>query len=54
LKTITGIGDWRAQYIVMRAMRWADAFPAGNLGLRKAVGVDGPIREAQLLLLAEK
>ena len=54
LKALPGIGDWTAQYIVMRALHWPDAFPAGDLGLRKAVGVDGPLREAQLLRLAEK
>jgi len=54
LKAIGGIGDWTAQYIVMRALRWPDAFPAGDLGLRKALGEVGPIREAQLLRLAEK
>jgi AraC family transcriptional regulator of adaptative response / DNA-3-methyladenine glycosylase II len=54
LKAIRGIGDWTAQYIVMRALRWPDAFPAGDLGLRKALAADGPLREAQLLQLAEK
>jgi len=54
LKEIGGIGDWTAQYIVMRALRWPDAFPAGDLGLRKAVAEDGPLRETQLLQLAEK
>ena len=54
LKAIDGIGDWTAQYIVMRALRWPDAFPAGDLGLRKALAEDGPLREAQLLHLAEK
>jgi AraC family transcriptional regulator of adaptative response / DNA-3-methyladenine glycosylase II len=54
LKAIPGIGDWTAQYIVMRALRWPDAFPAGDLGLRKALGADGPMGEAQLLKLAEK
>jgi AraC family transcriptional regulator of adaptative response / DNA-3-methyladenine glycosylase II len=54
LKAIPGIGDWTAQYIVMRALRWPDAFPAGDLGLRKALAEEGPMREAQLLQLAEK
>jgi AraC family transcriptional regulator of adaptative response / DNA-3-methyladenine glycosylase II len=31
-----GIGPWTAQYIAMRALRWPDAFPAGDLGLMKA------------------
>lgn len=31
-----GIGPWTAEYIAMRALRWPDAFPAGDLGLIKA------------------
>jgi AraC family transcriptional regulator of adaptative response / DNA-3-methyladenine glycosylase II len=38
LKSVPGIGDWTAQYIAMRALRHADAFPAGDLALRKAAG----------------
>jgi AraC family transcriptional regulator of adaptative response / DNA-3-methyladenine glycosylase II len=53
LKTIRGIGEWTAQYIVMRALHWPDAFPAGDLGLRKAVGADRPTGETQLLRVAE-
>ena len=37
LKTVPGIGPWTAEYIAMRALRWPDAFPAGDLGLRKAL-----------------
>jgi AraC family transcriptional regulator of adaptative response / DNA-3-methyladenine glycosylase II len=33
-----GIGEWTADYVLMRALRWPDAFPAGDLGLRKAAG----------------
>jgi len=40
LKALPGIGDWTAQYIAMRALRWPDAFPAGDVALRKALGVD--------------
>lgn len=36
LKTVKGIGEWTAQYIAMRALRFPDAFPAGDLGLQKA------------------
>ncbi len=53
LKSISGIGDWTAQYIAMRALRWPDAFPAGDLALRKAFGKDTPMQEAHLLRLAE-
>ena len=39
LVALPGIGDWTAQYIAMRALRWPDAFPAGDLVVRKALGV---------------
>jgi AraC family transcriptional regulator of adaptative response / DNA-3-methyladenine glycosylase II len=39
LKHVPGIGDWTAQYIAMRALRWPDAFPAGDVALQKALGV---------------
>jgi AraC family transcriptional regulator of adaptative response / DNA-3-methyladenine glycosylase II len=41
LKELPGIGDWTAQYIAMRALRWPDAFPAGDVALQKALGVQG-------------
>ena len=50
LKTLPGIGDWTAQYIAMRALRWPDAFPAGDVALHKALGVQGdkqPARAAE-------
>lgn len=36
LREIPGIGVWTAEYIALRALRWPDAFPDGDLGLRKA------------------
>jgi AraC family transcriptional regulator of adaptative response / DNA-3-methyladenine glycosylase II len=50
LKALPGIGDWTAQYIAMRALRWPDAFPAGDIALHKALGVRDarhPAREAE-------
>lgn len=41
LRTLPGIGDWTAQYIALRALRWPDAFPAGDVALQKALGVSG-------------
>jgi AraC family transcriptional regulator of adaptative response / DNA-3-methyladenine glycosylase II len=38
LMALPGIGSWTAEYIAMRALRWPDAFPATDLGLRKALG----------------
>ena len=40
LTSIKGIGPWTAHYIAMRALRHSDAFPAGDLGLRKAMNFD--------------
>ena len=42
LTAIKGIGDWTAQYVAMRALKYPDAFPAADLGLLKAVGESGP------------
>src|SRR5579872_2317163 len=38
LVTLRGIGDWTAHYIALRALRWPDAFPAGDLGLLRRAG----------------
>ena len=43
LKELPGIGDWTAQYIAMRALRWPDAFPAGDVALHKALGVQSAL-----------
>lgn len=42
LLELPGLGDWTAQYVAMRALRWPDAFPAGDLGVRRALGVERP------------
>lgn len=38
LEQLPGIGRWTAHYIAMRALGWPDAFPEGDLGIRKALG----------------
>ncbi len=43
LQALPGIGEWTAQYIAMRALREPDAFPAGDLGLQRALQ-NGPRR----------
>ncbi len=56
LTAIPGIGDWTAQYIIMRALGEPDAFPAADLGLLKAAAGlcgDGPARPADLQRRAE-
>ena len=40
LRSISGIGKWTADYVAMRALGEPDAFPSGDLGLVRALGVD--------------
>lgn len=50
LQALPGIGEWTAQYIAMRALRWPDAFPSGDVALHKALQLQGqaqPARAAQ-------
>jgi AraC family transcriptional regulator of adaptative response / DNA-3-methyladenine glycosylase II len=50
---VRGIGEWTAQYIALRALRYPDAFPAGDLALQKAAAPDGErLSEKQLLARA--
>jgi AraC family transcriptional regulator of adaptative response / DNA-3-methyladenine glycosylase II len=51
LKEVSGIGDWTASYIALRALHWPDAFPHGDLGLRKAAG---NLTARDLLAVAER
>ena len=54
LLALPGIGPWTVAYVRMRALRDADAFPAGDLGVRHALarlGVDR--RPAAALRVAE-
>ena len=53
LTAIPGIGPWTAEYIAMRALRDPDAFPAGDLGLRKAAANGEPINARELGAMAE-
>jgi AraC family transcriptional regulator of adaptative response / DNA-3-methyladenine glycosylase II len=41
LTALRGIGPWTAHYIAMRAIGEPDAFPDGDLGLRKAAAARG-------------
>lgn len=49
-QAIPGIGPWTGQYVAMRALRDADAFPASDLALMKVLQVTRP---AQALAAAE-
>ncbi len=39
LVAMPGIGHWTAQYIAMRALRWPDAWPVGDVALTQALGL---------------
>src|SRR5260370_37822266 len=51
LRAIPGIGDWTAQYIALRALRDADAFPSSDIGLLLAAASDG-VRPSAAAFLA--
>jgi AraC family transcriptional regulator, regulatory protein of adaptative response / DNA-3-methyladenine glycosylase II len=54
LTAIPGIGAWTAAYIALRALGEPDAFPAGDLGLRRALGNGrGPLAPGELARAAE-
>lgn len=40
LMALPGVGAWTAEYIALRALRFPDAFPAADLGLRQALARD--------------
>ncbi|ANO50608.1 Ada metal-binding domain-containing protein [Woeseia oceani] len=50
---IKGIGDWTAQYVMMRALKNPDAFPASDLGLVKALCPGERVSPATLAERAE-
>ena len=56
LRALPGIGEWTARYIAMRELREPDAFPAGDIGLRRAMAdADGRRpTPSQLLRRAER
>jgi DNA-3-methyladenine glycosylase II len=38
LQTLVGIGRWTAEYVLLRGLGHADAIPAGDVALRRAIG----------------
>lgn len=54
LVSIPGIGPWTAEYLRMRILHYPDAFPAGDLGLQKALIPGTRLTEKQLRLEAER
>jgi 3-methyladenine DNA glycosylase/8-oxoguanine DNA glycosylase len=54
LAALPGIGPWTAHYVAMRALAEPDAFPAGDLGVRRALGNGrGPLTPAAAERAAE-
>lgn len=52
---LRGIGDWTAQTIAMRGMGHPDAFPAGDLGIVKALSTEGRrLKPAEVHKTAER
>ncbi len=51
LRRISGVGEWTAQYIAMRAMREPDAFPSGDIGLMRAFMDERSLRPTSRELL---
>ena len=47
LVALPGIGDWTANYIALRGLGEPDAFPAGDLGVRKALARNGKLASEQ-------
>lgn len=52
LKEIRGIGEWSAQYIALRAVREADAFPATDAGLLRGAAALSGARMSPAILMS--
>ena len=53
LMALPGIGDWTAQYVAMRGLKFPDALPASDLGLLKAIDANGGTSAKELRDRAE-
>ena len=49
LLAVSGIGPWTAHYLAMCGLGWGDAFPGGDLAVRKALNVSST-RQAEELV----
>jgi len=56
MTSVPGVGPWTAHYVALRALAEPDAFPASDLGLRKALARAGdpPLTTAQMTARAER
>jgi AraC family transcriptional regulator of adaptative response / DNA-3-methyladenine glycosylase II len=52
LCALRGIGDWTAHYMALRALREPDAFPAGDIALRRILPTAGGARPSAAALAA--
>lgn len=50
LMKVRGIGPWTAQYLAMRALKWPDAFPATDYGVKKVLE---PRTQKEIQILAD-
>jgi 3-methyladenine DNA glycosylase/8-oxoguanine DNA glycosylase len=51
---VKGIGEWTVQYVAMRGLGIVDSFPAKDLGIIKALTVEGQKpKEKEILKRAE-
>ena len=48
LQALPGVGPWTAQYLVMRALSWPDAFLDTDYGVKKALASLTPKEIARL------
>lgn len=56
LLALPGIGPWTTHYIAMRALRWPDAWPAGDVAVHQALGLlpnRGPAAQREASRLAD-
>jgi AraC family transcriptional regulator of adaptative response / DNA-3-methyladenine glycosylase II len=53
LGALPGVGPWTAHYVAMRAFGEPDAFPASDLGLRRAVSRGTPVGAEKLSAMAD-
>lgn len=52
---IKGIGDWTVNYVAMRGLGMIDSFPSKDLGVIKALTIDGEVpSQKEILEMAEK
>jgi AraC family transcriptional regulator of adaptative response / DNA-3-methyladenine glycosylase II len=48
LVALPGVGPWTAHYIAMRALRWPDAFPRGDVAVLSSLGGVTPVEADEM------